>query len=385
MSKYRMINDKKKLFELAELILFAVIVFVINIIYVGKFNTFYVLNDEFGYWASAAKFAGYDWSSAASTVNYYSYGYSLLLFPLFAVFKDPAMLYKAALVMNAAMMSYNSQGAVNGAIVDPTCGYTEHMHGTNCACDIEAHKHTAECYRDILHTHVETCYNYSCGEIDHTHTDGCNRLICGIIENHTHTSNCTKSNQKNTVKTVYRKYEESLDDIWPITDDNGITYDGGERWKPSNSSYFSQVMVYAATMNPENFTLTLDEASYTPYTMNYWLQVLPGEAYTTSYNGRNYVLAHTIKASYNYVTKAEDFFDIAGFDQAESDPTFSNNQISISGNDKTVDFYYARKTDHYLRFNNNGTVLDDKSVYGIMYGAPLAHIRRIGRLLWPLE
>ena len=267
---------------------------------------------------------------------------------------------------------YNSQGAVNGAIVDPTCGYTEHMHGTNCACDIEAHKHTAECYRDILHTHVETCYNYSCGEIDHTHTDGCNRLICGIIENHTHTSNCTKSNQKNTVKTVYRKYEESLDDIWPITDDNGITYDGGERWKPSNSSYFSQVMVYAATMNPENFTLTLDEASYTPYTMNYWLQVLPGEAYTTSYNGRNYVLAHTIKASYNYVTKAEDFFDIAGFDQAESDPTFSNNQISISGNDKTVDFYYARKTDHYLRFNNNGTVLDDKSVYGIMYGAPLA-------------
>lgn len=105
LSKYRMINDKKKLFELAELILFAVIVFVINIIYVGKFNTFYVLNDEFGYWASAAKFAGYDWSSAASTVNYYSYGYSLLLFPLFAVFKDPAMLYKAALVMNAAMMS----------------------------------------------------------------------------------------------------------------------------------------------------------------------------------------------------------------------------------------------------------------------------------------
>lgn len=267
---------------------------------------------------------------------------------------------------------YNSQGAANGSIVDPSCGNKEHAHGTNCSCDITAHTHTATCYIDTLHAHSEQCYKYSCGEINHIHTAACDRLICGITERHTHNSTCTNTGRENTVKTVYRKYEQSLEDIWPITDDNGVTYDGGERWKPSGSSYFSQVMVYAATMTPENFTLTLNEGSYTPYTMNYWLQVLPGEDYTMTYKGKNYILERTIKASYNYVTKAEDFFDIAGFNQETSDPTFSNNQISINGNDKTVDFYYTRKTDHYLRFNNNGTVLDDKSVYGIMYGAPLA-------------
>ena len=38
--------------------------------------------DEFGYWAHAAKAAGYDWSEMVSLGSYYSYGYSLILFPI---------------------------------------------------------------------------------------------------------------------------------------------------------------------------------------------------------------------------------------------------------------------------------------------------------------
>lgn len=267
---------------------------------------------------------------------------------------------------------YTSQGATNNSIVDPSCDTDEHTHGNDCACNLKEHTHGNGCYKDMLHTHEDHCYTYSCGSIDHTHSDACYRLICGITTGHTHTSNCTSASKESVVKEVYRKYQQSIEDLWPLTDDNGVTYDSGERWKPSGSSYYNQVLVYLSKMVPENFTLTLDEASYTPYTMNYYLQVLDGDPYDTEYNKKYYDLSHSIKASYNYVTKAEDFFDISGFNQEASNPSFSNNQISISGNNKVVNFYYTRKTDHYLRFSNNGTVLNDRSVYGIMYGAPLS-------------
>lgn len=268
---------------------------------------------------------------------------------------------------------YTGGGVSNGDILDPDCGYSaEHSHGTDCACDLTEHRHDATCYKDVIHIHNENCYTYSCGEIDHTHTDDCLLLVCGITENHTHSSTCKRSSSTNTVKTVYAKYQQSLEDLWPVTDDNGVTYDSGQRWKPSSSSYYSEVLVYISKMPPDDFILTLDEASHTPYTMNYYLQVLPGEPYTVEYEGKHYLLDHTIKASYSYVTKAEDFFDIAGFKQYESNPAFSGNQISISGNNRVVNFYYDRIVDHYLEFNNNGILLDDKIVGGIMYGAPVS-------------
>ena len=266
---------------------------------------------------------------------------------------------------------YDSQGAPSGSVVDPVCGYDEHTHGVGCNCDKTNHTHTESCYKDAIHVHGEDCYNYSCGDQTHSHADACYRLICGIPEGHTHNSQCKSTRYSNTIKIVYRKYQQSLDDIWPITADNSTTtYDSGERWKPTGSSQLTQVLVYIPRMLPENFTLTLDDASYTPYVMNYWLQVLPGEAYTRQYNGKNYVLMRTIKASYNYVTKAEDFFDIAGYVQSDSDPAFTNNQIS-SNSDKTVDFYYDRNVDNIVQFSSNGNVLLDKNVTGVPYGMSL--------------
>ena len=267
---------------------------------------------------------------------------------------------------------YSTEAASSGDIEAADCGYNqEHTHKVDCDCNEVEHEHTASCVKDILHQHAEDCYTYSCNSDSHTHVDECYRLKCGITANHSHNSTCNNTNSTNTVKVVTRKYEQSIEDIWPITDDNGKTYDSGERWKPSNSSYYSQVLVCFARMLPENLTLTLDESSYTPYTMNYYLQVLPGESYTTTHNGKNYILSNTVKASYNYVTKAEDFFDIKGFDQSDSNPAFKNDQISISGNSRNVDFYYDRKTDNVLEFNNNGTVLNDKTVSGVMYGSSL--------------
>lgn len=58
-----------------------------------------ILNDEFGYWANAAHIFGYDWSGVVSMSPYYSYGYSLFLFPFFLL-KDPTLSYQCGLLLN---------------------------------------------------------------------------------------------------------------------------------------------------------------------------------------------------------------------------------------------------------------------------------------------
>lgn len=59
-----------------------------------------VLNDEFGYWANAVSFFGYNWKELIAETPYYSWGYSVWLIPLTAIFKEYYILYKVAIVLN---------------------------------------------------------------------------------------------------------------------------------------------------------------------------------------------------------------------------------------------------------------------------------------------
>lgn len=63
----------------------------------------FLYNDEMGYWTNAATFAGYDWAPviAKSQIPWYAYGYSLTLVPLFWLFDNMALIYKAAIALNA--------------------------------------------------------------------------------------------------------------------------------------------------------------------------------------------------------------------------------------------------------------------------------------------
>ena len=56
--------------------------------------------DEFGYWAPAAALLGYDWSEISSLGSYYSYGYSVLLIGILALFKGSISAYRAAVIVN---------------------------------------------------------------------------------------------------------------------------------------------------------------------------------------------------------------------------------------------------------------------------------------------
>lgn len=270
---------------------------------------------------------------------------------------------------------YTGGNVSAGDIVNSQCGYVSHTHGTSsCNCELSEHVHSSTCYSDVIHTHGENCYKYSCGANEHTHVDECKVLHCSIPANHTHSSNCTRnsSNVSNTIYSVTRKYEESIADQWPITDWNGNVYDQGQRWTPSGSTVYSQVLVYVSNMTGDDFTLTLSNSNNDTYTMHYYLEALPSETENiVEYGGRRFIKNNEIKANYNYITREEDFFEIPGYYRFASSPEFnSNDQIDIDGGGD-VYFYYGRDVSNKLEFRSNGIMLDDKSVTGVMYGDKL--------------
>lgn len=71
---------------------------------IQKICCFTLFPDEFGYWASAARLAGYDWSDMAGLGSYYSFGYGLLLFPLMKLIPDGILLYRGAVALNMILM-----------------------------------------------------------------------------------------------------------------------------------------------------------------------------------------------------------------------------------------------------------------------------------------
>lgn len=69
---------------------------------------FFLFPDEFGYWAYAAEALGYDWSDIVSLGSYYSYGYSLILFPILKVCNDGVMAYRMAVTVNFVLLGIDA-------------------------------------------------------------------------------------------------------------------------------------------------------------------------------------------------------------------------------------------------------------------------------------
>lgn len=66
---------------------------------------FLIFPDEYTYWAYAGMSAGYDWSDVTSLGTYYSYGYSLILFPILFFCKDGNVAYRLAIGANFAILA----------------------------------------------------------------------------------------------------------------------------------------------------------------------------------------------------------------------------------------------------------------------------------------
>ena len=83
---------------------FIPLIFFAILINFDKLYCIAVLNDEFGYWANAAFFLGYDWRPLIAETPYYSFGYSLILTGIMALMHDPELMYQMAILLNAIML-----------------------------------------------------------------------------------------------------------------------------------------------------------------------------------------------------------------------------------------------------------------------------------------
>lgn len=82
---------------LAVVLLF---IFCFGALKMGSIYGFLIFPDEFAYWAHAAYAAGYDWSDILSLGSYFSYGYGVILLPIFLLCKDAVLAYRIAVGLN---------------------------------------------------------------------------------------------------------------------------------------------------------------------------------------------------------------------------------------------------------------------------------------------
>ncbi len=98
--------SKKNKTDLLLVAALCVVCFVVHLAYLDQMKLIILTSDELGYFGNAAYMAGLDWTALTRHVPYYSYGYSLLLAPLFSMFPaNPTALYQGALVINCILMS----------------------------------------------------------------------------------------------------------------------------------------------------------------------------------------------------------------------------------------------------------------------------------------
>ena len=76
------------------------VIVLISLPYIMNFQVPYLHTDEYGYWGSAAFFAGYNWANTTSTNGYFSYGYGFILSILFKVTQNPIVRFKLSLACN---------------------------------------------------------------------------------------------------------------------------------------------------------------------------------------------------------------------------------------------------------------------------------------------
>ena len=74
------------------------------VVHIGNAYGVSLLADEFGYWGPAAVLNGYDWSGTLSNFPYYSFIYSLILYPIMALPVEITTMFRIALVVNALML-----------------------------------------------------------------------------------------------------------------------------------------------------------------------------------------------------------------------------------------------------------------------------------------
>ena len=176
--------------------------------------------------------------------------------------------------------------------------------------------------------------NFTCNKEEHKHG-----FLCGLWcnkEEHQHNEKCYT---EITGLTIHAKHGANISDKWP-------TYQGSSTWavNPSGGPY--QVNIDTMPLNGAKFYGP--KTGYGSETAYYYVEVLPGESGTTTYNGVQYKLHHSdTSPGTGYTVTKEDQYPITGF-------TFNKKVSTSIGNDYDgAKFYYTRNS-YDISFFNGG-------------------------------
>ncbi len=101
-----------------------------------------------------------------------------------------------------------------------------------------------------------------------------------------------------TIKDIHALYEHDVSGQFPIVGDDGTSYDSYV-WDPQNDREWKQIMVYVDSMPDRNVTFHGNGPSTPSKFMRYYVEVLPGETGTLTYNGVQYIQhGETYSAAY---------------------------------------------------------------------------------------
>ncbi len=181
----------------------------------------------------------------------------------------------------------------------------------------------------------------TCGQEEHTHNDSCYGY------------------------SVTAKYGADIHNTFPIKDgDKTIWWQvprGTETFVAGNN------IGSIDTMPGENITFTKND-SESGAVIYYYIESISGTSGEHVYNGKNYNLYKKIDLTKSgYLTYKEEFHNIKGFEQGDSNPTFENERATI----QTSNYLYYTRKSYNLSFYNLNADVSDKS-RTVQYEAPLA-------------
>lgn len=282
---------------------------------------------------------------------------------------------RSVVYFNGSWYEYNGS-AKNGDIINMNCGKTEHSHSVDCyTCGKTEHTHDSSCgtlrcvLSDTPKKHMgdltpgSNLWEYERSDTVTVNADG--STVLNVYFKRTEFTLTFYDNNRQ-VYTIQKRWGKDIGGEWPIHGTNGTVYENGERWDPQNSTTYNQVLVYIRIMPAESFRLNVDKAQDRPtYTMNYYVEAISGNGETT-YQGKTFTKAFTVKAKYNFVTEAEDFFPLEGFTKWRSNPSFKNGRIESN---TTVDFYYTRNIYDLIFYSADNNNVD--KMENVLYQSPL--------------
>ena len=155
-----------------------------------------------------------------------------------------------------------------------------------------------------------------------------------------------KGKKEYTDLRISAKYGANISKKWP-------TYNGSNTWYVGKNSNTSQVNIDTMPLGGAKFYGP--KTGYGSETAYYYVEVLPGESGTTTYNGVQYKLHHSdTSPGTGYAVSKEDQYPITGF-------TFNANvSTPIRGKYNNAKFYYTRNS-YNIVFMNKGAKDSDVS------------------------